>query len=467
MNYFSIEFGLCFLLFFVLYWSVCWSTRLQNLLLLTASYGILATFSLDFLCVLLGYTAVVYLLGRLCARYPGRSLTWLLILLIIVIFFYCFKYQDFFASGMQSVFQAVGLYLSVPVFQVLLPVGLSFYVFHSVSYLVSINRSELNPAAPHDLALYLAFFPSLIAGPVNRATDFLPQIRAQGIRQILNPYRALGLIALATVKLFLLSSWLANEWVDPIFDTPTASSPEQILLAVYGYSFQIYFNFSGYTNLVTGIALLLGFRLPENFNYPYLAHNLKEFWARWHISLSRFIRDYIYIPLGGNRQGALFSTLYMLVAMLISGLWHGASANFLVWGALHGVGLALYRLWTHWRPERATWPGASLLARLLTFHYIALAWIFFRSSTLGDAFDLIKGLTGLSLQGLSTASGLRVLACLTVIVCYPSWVSFIREMFAASLRIPAIIYPIALGLFLCVIIFASPSGVPSFIYASF
>lgn len=467
MSYFSIEFGLCFLPFFILYWGLCASPRLQNVLLLAASYGILASFGLSFLYVLLGYTVAVYGLGHLSARWPGRWLPRVLMLTLVLGCFYLFKYQDFLATTVQAAGQSLGLNLAVPVFQVLLPVGLSFYVFHSVSYLVSINRGELKPAGLPDLALYLAFFPSLIAGPVNRALHFLPQIRPSELRQVLEPQRALGLIGLAAVKLFLLSSWLANEWVDPIFDTPSAGSPEQILLAVYGYSLQIYFNFSGYTNLVTGIALLLGFRLPDNFNDPYLAHNLKEFWGRWHISLSRFIRDYIYIPLGGNRHGLWLGMLYMMIAMLISGLWHGASVNFIVWGALHGIGLAIYKLWSQWVPEDANWPGGRLVARLLTFHYVALAWIFFRSATLEDAGELLSGLAGLSLHGLGSDAGIKVLACLAVLVLYPAWVSVVRELLAAGERMPAVVYPVVLGLFVSVVIFASPAGVPGFIYASF
>lgn len=193
--------------------------------------------------------------------------------------FYLFKYQEFFVGGIQGALASAGFEVSLPLLEVLVPIGLSFYAFHSVSYLVSISRRELAPAAPLDLALYLAFFPSLVAGPVNRALHMLPQIRPQAMRQVLEPQRALGLIAMAVVKLFFLSAWLGSEWVDPVFDTPGSATPEQVLLSVYGYSFLIYFNFSGYTNLVTGIALLLGFRLPDNFDAPYAAHNLKEFWG--------------------------------------------------------------------------------------------------------------------------------------------------------------------------------------------
>lgn len=464
VSYLSIEFGLCFTLFFFLYWSVCWSVRLQNALLLAASYGILASFSLDFLYVLLGYTVLVYGLGLYSARFPGRRLTYGLMLLLVLGSFYLFKYQDFFLSSVQSAFQGIGLDVSIPLLEVLLPVGLSFYIFHSVSYLVSINRGELKPGSPFDLALYLAFFPSLIAGPVNRALHLLPQIRPEQIRQVIEPQRALGLIALAVVKLFFLSAWLGNEWVDPVFETPGSYSPEQILLSVYGYSFLIYFNFSGYTNLVTGIALLLGFQLPENFNYPYAARNLKEFWGRWHISLSTFIRDYVYIPLGGNRQGVWRGNLNMLLAMLISGLWHGASLNFLIWGGLHGIGLALYKYGSRWMP---TGPGSDLLARLLTFHYVAFAWIFFRCATPGDALDMLVGIGGLSFAGLMAATGVKLLACLLFVVFYPQFVAAGRSFFSSSARLPWLLYPVPLALFISLVIFASPSGVPGFIYASF
>ncbi|QKZ03063.1 MBOAT family O-acyltransferase [Pseudomonas eucalypticola] len=467
MSYFSIEFGLCFILFFLLYWCLNFSLRVQNVLLLAASYAILASFNLTFLYVLLGYSAAVFALGQLSARYPGRRFTYGAILALVLGCFYFFKYQDFFATGFQQGLQALGVDGSLPIWEVLLPVGMSFYIFHSVSYLMAINRGTLKPAAPLDLALYLAFFPSLIAGPVNRAEHLLPQINPSTPRQVLEPQRALGLVALAVVKLFLFSTWLANHWVDPVFDTPSGFSPEQILLSIYGYSLQIYFNFSGYTNLVTGIALLLGFRLPRNFDYPYLARNLKEFWDRWHISLSTFIRDYIYIPLGGNRKGYWRGNLNLFLAMVISGLWHGASVNFLIWGALHGVGLIAYKLYARAFPSPRTWPGADLLARLLTFHYVAFAWIFFRSATLEDTQDMLVGLSHLSFDGLAQGPWVGVLACLALIAVYPWLVSSLRQAFAASRRIPWLVYPIPLGLFISLVIFASPSGVPGFIYASF
>lgn len=458
----SIESGLCFLLFFSLYWSLCWNTRLQNILLLAGSYGLVASFSPFALYVLFGYTLLVYLLGLVAATWPGRWFVTGALLALVLGGFYLFKYQDLLAAGAQA---ALGLPL--PVLQVLVPIGFSFYAFHSVSYLVAINRRELEPVPPLDLALYLAFFPSLVAGPVNRAAQMLPQIRPQQMRQVLEPQRALGLIALAVAKVFLFSGWLGSEWVDPVFETPGSFSPERILLAVYGYSLLIYLNFSGYTQLVTGIALLLGFRLPVNFDAPYAARNLREFWTRWHISLSTFIRDYLYIPLGGNRRGPWLATLNMFLAMLVSGLWHGASLNFLIWGALHGVGLALYKLWASVCPRSAGWPGTELLARLLTFHYVALAWIFFRATSLENALDLFSGLGGLSLGGLAQDAGAPLLACLIGVAIYPQARALLDRGLAASSRMPWQFYPLPLALFLALIIFAAPSGVPGFIYAGF
>ncbi|MEE1868851.1 MULTISPECIES: MBOAT family O-acyltransferase [Pseudomonas] len=467
MSFLSIEFGLSFTLFFVIYWSLCWSVRLQNLLLLGASYALVASFSLNSLYVLLGYSALVYLLGLLGERYPGRRFSYLLVLLLVLGCFYLFKYQEFFVASVQGALLGAGIDVSLPVLELLVPIGLSFYTFHSVSYLVSINRREMPSASPQDLALYLAFFPSLIAGPVNRAAHMLPQIRPQVMRQVLEPQRALGLIALAVVKLFFCSAWLASQWVDPVFETPGSYTAEQTLLSVYGYSFLIYFNFSGYTNLVTGIALLLGFRLPDNFNAPYAAHNLKEFWARWHISLSLFIRDYVYIPLGGNRRGVWRGNLNMLLAMLISGLWHGASLNFVIWGALHGVGLALYKASTYFLPQPMRWPGAGVAARLLTFHYVAFAWIFFRSANLDEAMDILSGIAGMSLDGVFSSTGLLLLASVVYVAVYPQLLVLLRQFFAASTRLPWQLYPVPLGIFVSLVIFASQSGVPGFIYASF
>lgn len=465
VSFLSIEFGLAFILFFALYWSLCWSLRAQNAVLLAASYALVASFSPWALYVLLGYTAAVWALGRLAGRYPGRACNSALLLLLVLGGFYLFKYQEFFTGGAQAALAGLGLNLSLPVLQVLVPIGFSFYAFHSVSYLVSINRRELAPAKVMDLALYLAFFPSLVAGPVNRAAQMLPQIRPQQMRQVLEPQRALGLIAVAVVKVFLLSGWL-GAWVDPVFETPGGFGAERILLAVYGYSLLIYLNFSGYTQLVTGIALLLGFRLPVNFDAPYAARNLREFWMRWHISLSSFIRDYVYIPLGGNRHGAWRATLNLLLAMLVSGLWHGASVNFLIWGALHGVGLVLYKLWARVLPP-PRWPGASLLARLLTFHYVALAWIFFRSSSLESALDLFAGLGGLSLAGLAGDSAVPLLACLLGVAIYPQARVLLQRGLDASSRLPWAFFPLPLALFLALVIFAAPSGVPGFIYAGF
>ena len=275
--------------------SLCWSIRLQNVLLLAASYGLVASFSLQSLYILLGYSVLVYLLGLLAARYPGRWFSRALLLGLVLGCFYLFKYQAFFVEGVQAALAQSGWRVSLPVLEVLVPIGMSFYIFHSVSYLVSINRCELAPAAPLNLALYLAFFPSLVAGPVNRALDMLPQICPTAIRQVLEPQRALGLIALAVVKVF--TRWLAGQrmggsGVRHAWQLHARAGVAECVWLQLPDLFQLQrLHQPGDRHRPAA-----GFRLPENFNAPYAAHNLKAFWGRWHISLSRFIRDYVYIP---------------------------------------------------------------------------------------------------------------------------------------------------------------------------
>lgn len=195
-----------------------------------------------------------------------------------------------------------------------------------------------------NLALFLSFFPSIIAGPINRAKDFLPQISISQSREILEPFRAFTLLIFAVIKVYCLGGLISEYLFKPIFANPTEFSVIDLLVGLYAYAIQIYLNFSGYTDLVTGIALLLGFRLPINFNFPYLALNLREFWTRWHISLSSWNRDNIYIPLGGSRRGFIRTQINVMLAMLLSGLWHGAGINFIIWGACHGIGIVVLNI---------------------------------------------------------------------------------------------------------------------------
>ncbi len=441
------------------------------MLLIIASYAFIGLFNVQFLVVLLGYSVFIYLLANHCDRFLRPRLIYILLGMVIIGLLVVFKYYAFFRESIQASLASVGLQIDLPTLSLLLPVGLSYYSFHSVSYVVSVQRNELPKATFSEVILYLCFFPSIVSGPINRASHFLPQIQDKQ-RALLEPRRALFLIALAMVKLLLFSAWLEKNLVDSVFSDPGGYSAGQNLLAVYAYSWNIYFNFSGYTDLVTGIALFLGFRLPVNFNAPYLAANLKEFWGRWHISLSCFIRDFIYIPLGGSRKGLVRTQINVLIAMVISGLWHGAASTFLVWGGLHGLGMIVLNLVqrvlpAHENPLKTDIFIIRNFSRFMCFHFVCLAWIFFRSDGLDNALLMLHQISILQWHDLLENSGAKLLAAIVLFFIYPILVRITRSMEIFSEQMSWILYPIVLAIVLGLVFNLSPSGTPNFIYASF
>jgi alginate O-acetyltransferase complex protein AlgI len=309
----------------------------------------------------------------------------------------CFKYYGFFVDSVTDATRAIGLGISPPVLEVALPVGISFFTFHAISYVIDIGRGELRPLRLDELALYMSFFPHLVAGPIVRASELAPQLRERSDPRHIQAGEAFRLIAFGLFKKVVVSSYLATELVDPVFGAPAAHGPLDLLVGVYAYAIQIYADFSGYTDIAIGCALLLGIRFPQNFDAPYRSLSLQEFWRRWHMTLSRWLRDYLYIPLGGNRDGVRLTYRNLVLTMVIGGLWHGAATTFLVWGAIHGGFLAIERyVKERWR-ERAVEPVlpaplTALFQWLLTFHVVCLAWIFFRADSLGTAFDVLGGL---------------------------------------------------------------------------
>lgn len=275
---------------------------------------------------------------------------------------------------------------------IFLPVGISFFTFQTISYSVDLYRNKIKPVKHlGDFAFFVSFFPQLVAGPIVRASDFVPQIR--------QPYKltqtqfghAVFLIIVGLVKKILISDYISVNFVDRVFIDPLNYSGIENLLATYGYALQIYCDFSGYTDIAIGVALLLGFQLPLNFNSPYKAHNITDFWRRWHISLSSWLRDYLYIPLGGNRKGEVRTYANLLLTMLLGGLWHGAAGRFIIWGALHGGALALHKLWMRFMPqnEKKNSLWYKLLSGFITFHFVCLCWIYFRAASTEKAHEVI------------------------------------------------------------------------------
>jgi D-alanyl-lipoteichoic acid acyltransferase DltB (MBOAT superfamily) len=295
-----------------------------------------------------------------------------------------FKYTDFFINSINELF--LGNFNPVNLF---LPVGISFYTFQTISYVIDVYKKKTEPAdSLLQYLFYLSFFPLILAGPIMRAKSFFPQIRENKQVHHSMIYGGLWLIIIGLVKKAIFADYIAqyNNWV---FDAPLAYSGFEGLMAVLGYTAQIYCDFSGYSDMSIGMAAIMGFDLGKNFNLPYQANNLTEFWRRWHISLSTWFRDYVYISLGGNRKGKFRTCFNNLVTMLVAGLWHGASYMFLIWGGMHGIGLIIHKLNKPWLDKIPDKWYTNVVCRFLTFSFVAFLWIFFRSSDMTVCKDLI------------------------------------------------------------------------------
>jgi alginate O-acetyltransferase complex protein AlgI len=298
-----------------------------------------------------------------------------------------FLFESFFWNSDRG-FQPLDIFL---------PVGVSFFTFQSLSYTIDVYRGNLKPVANIlDYAFFVSFFPQLVAGPIVRAADFIPQIYKPTVvtREMFG--RAVFLIGSGLFKKAVISDYISANFIDRVFDSPALYTGIENLFAVYGYALQIYCDFSGYSDMAIGIALLLGFHFPINFNSPYRSLNITEFWRRWHISLSLWLRDYLYISLGGNRKGKFRGFLNQLITMLLGGLWHGASWRFIIWGGLHGLALIihkLFRTWTSADPvsENVNVQRFSKVVNLfITFHFVAFCWIFFRATSIDTATDMFR-----------------------------------------------------------------------------
>lgn len=284
---------------------------------------------------------------------------------------------------------------------IFLPAGISFHTFQSISYTVDVSRRQIKPVKSLlDYAFFVTFFPQLVAGPIVRAVEFIPQIRAKLKLSEAGFARAWTLLLCGLFKKAVISDLLSVNFVDRVFDSPGLYTPLENWLAVYGYAAQIYCDFSGYSDMAIGLALLMGFKFPLNFDSPYQSASLTEFWRRWHMSLSRWLRDYLYIPLGGNRLGSARTYLNLMLTMVLGGLWHGASWKFMAWGALHGLGLALEKaLGLEGTAKNAGWLRALRVG--LTFHIVCFGWIFFRAKDFGQAGVVISRM--LEFRGFSHA----------------------------------------------------------------
>src|SRR3954447_17417701 len=353
--------------------------------ILVASYFFYAWWDWRFVFLLVASTVVNHVLAvaihRTGAIGARKSLLGLAIAFDLGFLGY-FKYANFFLSTTDNV--AGTSFIA----HVVLPVGISFYSFMAISYVVDTYRGELVPTSLARFAVFQAFFPHLVAGPIVRASELLPQLERPRDPRRVDVSRAFVLIVSGLFLKVVIANHLATNIVDNVFAAPNRHSSLEVLVGVYGYAVQIFADFCGYTNIAIGVALLLGFNFPQNFASPYTAVSLADFWRRWHMTLSRWLRDYLYIPLGGNRKGRLLTYRNLLLTMLLGGLWHGAAWTFVAWGGIHGGWLALERA-RGWAP---TSTAARWFGRILTFHVVCYAWVFFPADSFGRAGDVLARL---------------------------------------------------------------------------
>jgi alginate O-acetyltransferase complex protein AlgI len=380
----------------LVYWRLPF--RSQNIFLLAASYFFYGWWDWRFLFLMAGSTVFDYVIARAIGRSTNEKHRKSLLILSLVLnftFLGVFKYFNFFMGSFAHVAAALGL-KSIPVslWSILLPPGISFYTFQEVAYIVDVYKRKLNPAESLlDYALFISLFPHLIAGPIQRPSHLLPQVQKPRSWDADSAFNGLLLILEGLFRKVVIAdncALLANAAFDGRLGGPNLMV---LLIGTYAFAFQIYGDFSGYSSIARGSAQLMGFHFMVNFRQPYFAQSLQDFWRRWHISLSTWLRDYLYIPLGGNRLGNVRTYVNLMLTMLLGGLWHGANWTFVVWGGIHGVGLAIERLITG-SGEVAGSVGliGKWIRRVIIFHLVCLAWVFFRAPSVTEAWEQLAGM---------------------------------------------------------------------------
>jgi len=460
----TVQFAIFFPVVLAVSWALMRRPALWKPFMLVVSYVFYGVAGWKFCLLLAGVTIGNVVAAKLIVRARSRAAAKRIMVTAVVAdvgILVVFKYYGFFATQLNDALDTVGLGLSAPLVAIAIPLGVSFFTFQAISYTVDVYRGTIEPGKAIDVALYLSFFPHVVAGPIVRAREFLPQLASPRDARDVPVGAALGLIAMGLVKMVAIADYLAREVVDPVFSVPGAYSAWDVALASYGYAAQIFCDFSGYTDIAIGVALLCGFVFPQNFDRPYASLGFSEFWRRWHMTLSRFLRDFVYIPLGGNRGGKVFVARNLMLTMLIGGLWHGAAWTFVIWGGLHGAALVAEKELGA-RVERIP----RWLRWLVTFHLVVLAWILFRSPDLSIAGDVLGQLTHFGAATLWTAPVVGAIVLVIGLQLVPR-----RPIEAVRLRIEAL-PPAALGFGLAVVVMfvaaTVPSqGVPPFIYFQF
>lgn len=372
------------------FWLIARFKTLRLVWLLAASYIFYASWNPTLVGLIVASTALDFWIAQRIYHAPTQRLRkrWLWFSLATNLGVLAgFKYTGFFLDTFNDAMAVMGSTGQIPVPQIILPVGISFYTFQTLSYTIDVYRGRLRASDNFlHFALFVAFFPQLVAGPIVRASDFLPQLLREPVYRPREHSVGLFLVCAGLIKKVAIANVLALNLVDRIWDNPDLYSSLEVFVGMHAYAFQIYCDFSGYSDVAIGLALMLGFYLPENFRRPYLSRDIAEFWRRWHISLSTWLRDYLYIPLGGNRGSSWATYRNLAITMLLGGLWHGASWTFVIWGAGHGIALGVVRFIQRRRdPSYEPTLARQIVAGILTFEFVNLLWVVFRAPTWSDA----------------------------------------------------------------------------------
>ena len=471
----TVDFAIFFVVVFLGHWLLNHLAQPWKLFMIAASYVFYAWWDPRFVLLLVGISVIAQM-GAIAVDRARSPRSRLLVnaaavgLLLLPLAF--FKYYGFFAVNVTNTLAALGIESSVPLIQVVLPVGISFFTFMAIAYVVDVYRGDVEVAGWTDTFLYLSFFPHLVAGPIVRPGELIPQLRERRDERHVDVAGAAWLILGGLFKKVVISSYLAAEIVDPVFGDPFTRSAPDALFGIVGYAIVIYADFSGYTDIAIGIAKLLGFRFPKNFDRPYAARSIQEFWRRWHMTLSRWLRDYLYIPLGGNRMGERRTLINVFVTMVLGGLWHGAAWTFVFWGAFHGALLAA----NQWRRTRTPGEGAEeqqdrwpahLRRSAATFALVCVGWVFFRADSLETAFGLLGRLVTGWLTPTEFVNPLVILTILGMLALQFWPRGFGLWLQAGLSRLKPAPLGIVLALVLLVIVILGPPGVAPFIYFQF
>lgn len=395
----SIQFAVFFAIVYCLYLYLDY--KWQNRMLLVASCIFYGAWDWRFLLLLFVTILIDYMCGLkihgTCDVRKKKRYLWISILSNLAILGF-FKYCNFFVSNLQILFAHIGLKIHPQFLGIVLPVGISFYTFQSMSYVIDVYRGQLKPATKlFDFALFVTFFPQLVAGPIERATHLLPQILSPRKFRANWFYQGLYLILWGLFQKVVVADNLAKI-VNPIFSAPAPYNGAEVLIGVYAFAFQIFCDFSGYSDIARGLGKVMGFDIMINFNFPYFSTSPAEFWKRWHISLSQWLRDYLYIPLGGNRKGVVKTYRNLIVSMFLGGLWHGAAWTYVIWGIYHGFLLVVYRLANVILTRIVNGKnfvmgkGWIFIKGVVFFHLVCIGWLIFRAASIGRAMDMFYAL---------------------------------------------------------------------------